>query len=121
MKFTAAYSGSTLCSPSRAAIMSGCSPARLHLTDWIPGQQQINRKSLVPDWKTYIDKGYADDGKVELYQLADDPMEQINLAGQNPGKAQEMEQEMRKMLEGVYYQPVLANLITTPINFPANP
>src|SRR6056297_2751503 len=56
MKFTAAYSGATLCSPSRASIMSGCSPARLHLTDWIPGQKQINRKSLVPDWKTYIDK-----------------------------------------------------------------
>jgi len=36
--------------------MTGRSPARLHLTDWIPGQKQINRKSLVPDWKTYIDK-----------------------------------------------------------------
>ena len=56
MKFTTAYSASTLCSPSRAALMTGCSPARLQLTDWIPGQVQINRKSLVPDWKTYIDK-----------------------------------------------------------------
>ena len=56
MRFTAAYSPSTLCSPSRAALITGCSPARLHLTDWIPGQEQINRKSLVPDWKTYIDK-----------------------------------------------------------------
>jgi arylsulfatase A-like enzyme len=56
MKFTTAYSPSTLCSPSRAALMTGRSPARLHLTDWIPGQEQINRKSLVPDWKTYMDK-----------------------------------------------------------------
>jgi arylsulfatase A len=56
MKFTTAYSGATLCSPSRAALMTGRSPARLHLTDWIPGQPQINRKSLVPDWKTYMDK-----------------------------------------------------------------
>ncbi len=56
MKFTTAYSPSTLCSPSRAALMTGRSPARLHLTDWIPGQVQINRKSLVPDWKTYVDK-----------------------------------------------------------------
>ena len=56
MLFTKAYSGSTLCSPSRAALLTGCSPARLHLTDWIPGQVQINRKTLTPDWKTYIDK-----------------------------------------------------------------
>ena len=56
MRFTRAYSASTLCSPSRAGILSGCHPARLHLTDWIPGQTQINVKSIVPDWKTYIDR-----------------------------------------------------------------
>jgi arylsulfatase A len=55
MRFTNAYSGSTLCSPSRASILTGRHPARLHLTDWIPGQTQINVKSIVPDWKTYID------------------------------------------------------------------
>lgn len=39
MVFTNAYAASPVCSPSRAAIMSGNSPARLNLTDYIPGNQ----------------------------------------------------------------------------------
>lgn len=37
MKFTNAYTGAPVCSPSRAAILTGRSPARLHLTQWLPG------------------------------------------------------------------------------------
>lgn len=39
MVFTNAYAACPVCSPSRAAIMSGKSPARLNLTDYIPGNQ----------------------------------------------------------------------------------
>lgn len=38
MKFTAAYAACPVCSPTRASILTGKYPARLHLTDWLPGQ-----------------------------------------------------------------------------------
>jgi arylsulfatase A-like enzyme len=37
MRFTNAYAAAPVCSPSRAAILTGRAPARLHLTQWIPG------------------------------------------------------------------------------------
>ena len=38
MRFTAGYSACCVCSPTRASIMTGKYPARLHLTDWLPGR-----------------------------------------------------------------------------------
>ena len=35
--FTNAYASSSICSPTRAALMSGKHPARVGITDWIPG------------------------------------------------------------------------------------
>ncbi|MFN9025399.1 MAG: sulfatase, partial [Akkermansiaceae bacterium] len=55
MLFTNAYAACTVCSPSRAAILSGCYPARLHLTDWIAGHNQPKAKLKIPDWKMKID------------------------------------------------------------------
>jgi len=37
-RFTAAYCAQPICSPSRAAIISGEAPARLHLTTYLPGR-----------------------------------------------------------------------------------
>jgi len=39
MRFTDAYAACPVCSPTRASIMSGKYPARLDITDWIPGRQ----------------------------------------------------------------------------------
>lgn len=38
INFTSAYASGSVCSPSRAAIMTGKNPARLQITDWIPGR-----------------------------------------------------------------------------------
>jgi arylsulfatase A len=54
MKFTQSYSACTVCSPSRAALLTGKYPARLRITDWIPGLMPDNAKLLVPDWTKFL-------------------------------------------------------------------
>jgi arylsulfatase A-like enzyme len=38
MRFTQAYAAGPVCSPTRASLMTGQHPARLRLTDWLPGR-----------------------------------------------------------------------------------
>ena len=54
VRFTNAYAACTVCSPTRAALMTGKYPARLHLTDWIAGHENPYGKLLVPDWTQYL-------------------------------------------------------------------
>jgi len=54
MKFTQNYSACTVCSPTRAALLTGKYPARLHVTDWIPGLMPENPKLLVPEWTKFL-------------------------------------------------------------------
>ncbi len=54
MRFTDAYAACCACSPTRASILTGKYPARLHLTDWIPGSTRPNRELLIPDWRKYL-------------------------------------------------------------------
>jgi len=39
MRFTDAYAACPVCSPTRASILTGKYPARVNITDWIPGRQ----------------------------------------------------------------------------------
>ncbi len=47
MRFTAAYTAQPICSPSRAALMTGKCPARLHLTNFLPGRADAPSQKLL--------------------------------------------------------------------------
>ena len=46
LRFTNGYSACPVCSPTRAALMTGKYPARLHLTDWLPGRKDMPNQKL---------------------------------------------------------------------------
>lgn len=48
MRFTDSYAAAHICSPTRASIMTGKTPARLHLTNYIAGDKTLKLKP--PEW-----------------------------------------------------------------------
>lgn len=51
LKFNQAYASCPVCSPTRAALLTGKYPARLHLTDFIPGERDpIKHRLLRPEF-----------------------------------------------------------------------
>ena len=57
-RFTNSYAACPVCSPTRASIMTGKYPARLHLTDWIPGRKQWPySKLLTPSFNQELPPG----------------------------------------------------------------
>lgn len=54
VRFTHSYSACTVCSPTRAALLTGKYPGRLHITDWIPGLPPDNPKLIVPDFTKHL-------------------------------------------------------------------
>ncbi len=54
MRFTNAYAACPVCSPTRASIMTGKYPARLHLTNFIPGGNRESSPLKEPDWQKFL-------------------------------------------------------------------
>ena len=49
VRFTDGYAAASVCSPTRASIMTGRHPVRVNITDWIPGSSQTGRFQHVAD------------------------------------------------------------------------
>ncbi|GBD35183.1 Arylsulfatase [bacterium HR36] len=47
IRFTDGYAASCVCSPTRAALMTGRHPARLHLTTFLPGRKDMPTQKLL--------------------------------------------------------------------------
>ncbi|HRR07012.1 MAG TPA: sulfatase-like hydrolase/transferase, partial [Victivallales bacterium] len=45
--FTSAYASQAICSASRAGILTGLNPARLHMTTYLPGRPDTRTQKLL--------------------------------------------------------------------------
>ncbi len=74
MRFTSAYCAQPICSPSRAAILTGKTPARLHLTTYLPGRPDcVSQRVLQPEIEMQVPLGeqmLANDFKTAGYVSA---------------------------------------------------
>lgn len=66
MLFTDAYSAAPVCSPTRASIMTGLAPARLHITNHLPDQERF-----LPDSPTLLSAHCLDRLPLEHVTLAE--------------------------------------------------
>ena len=49
VRFTDGYAAASICSPTRASIMTGRHPVRVNITDWIPGASNTGKFGKVED------------------------------------------------------------------------
>lgn len=54
MLFNNAYAACAVCSPTRASIMTGKYPAKLHLTDFIKGNSGTDYPLVQPEWQKFL-------------------------------------------------------------------
>lgn len=49
VRFTDGYAAASICSPTRASILTGRHPVRVNITDWIPGNRDTGKFQKVED------------------------------------------------------------------------
>lgn len=54
VRYTNAYSAAAVCSPTRAAILTGKNPARINITDFISGNPNSNYPLSQPEWQKHL-------------------------------------------------------------------
>jgi arylsulfatase A len=55
MRFTSAYASQAICSASRAGLLTGLNPARLHLTTFLPGRPDaVSQRVLHPEIMMHV-------------------------------------------------------------------
>ncbi|MEX0936278.1 MAG: sulfatase [Pirellulales bacterium] len=59
MRFTDAYAAGAVCSPTRASLMTGMYPARLNITDFIPGHYRPFEQLTVPPIENQLSLDYV--------------------------------------------------------------
>lgn len=60
IRFTNAYASCTVCSPTRAGLLTGKNPVAVNITDWIPGKQhnrgpKPSEKFIVPEFSNHLE------------------------------------------------------------------
>ena len=100
-RFTDGYAAASICSPTRASILTGRHPVRVNITDWIPGMSKTGKFEKVEDRdnlalsevtiaETLRDAGYQTffAGKWHLGEAGHFPEDQgfsINIGGHERG------------------------------------
>ena len=101
IRFTDGYAAASICSPTRASILTGRHPVRVNITDWIPGMSKTGKFEKVEDRdnlalsevtiaETLRDAGYQTffAGKWHLGEAGHFPEDQgfsINIGGHERG------------------------------------
>lgn len=74
VRFSNAYSACHVCSPTRASIMTGKYPARIQLTDWLPGRKdypfQQLKNAVVKQYLPFEEKTLAEAFRENGYRTA---------------------------------------------------